>query len=627
MLRRFDRRLATCLLLAALGVPAAALGPESGTGHAQAAPPTSAERGQVKQAESALAKAGNFYRAKKYREAGQAAREAIETLSSLPADDTAAWQSLLAPSVKQLAKARELLADQGVTVPAWPADGKAASGKSVSFVREVAPILVARCGGCHVNRSEGELSMASFAALSKGSAAGAVLLAGDAAGSRMIELIESGDMPRGDGQVSAAERATLKSWIDGGAKFDGGDVAALLVSLVPGAMPQMAAPLKVEMAGDDDKLLFARDIGPILLESCIECHGDINGGNGFSMSSFDRLLQGGGNGPPFVAGKPQDSLIIQKLRGTAAGARMPQDRDALPEATIAKLEKWIELGGKFDGASSSTDLANTVAQSAAGRMTHEELLKERIELAEKTWRLILPDTPSRRAESANVLVVGGVSDELLADVVATADAQVVKLRKLFKVPDDQPLIKGRLTLFVFDKRYDYGEVGTMLERRELPPTWRGHWAYNPLDPYGCILLAENGKAAPGLVAQQIAGVYVASLGSVPRWFAEGSARAIASRLDPKDPRIEIWDRQVASVLDGNRKPENFLAGTMAPEDSDVLSYSFVSKFLMMPATRYVGVIGALQSGASFDQAFAKAYGADPSEVIPSWTIRVNRRSK
>jgi hypothetical protein len=198
---------------------------------------------------------------------------------------------------------------------------------------------------------------------------------------------------------------------------------------------------------------------------------------------------------------------------------------------------------------------------------------------------------------------------------------------MFKVPDEQPLIKGRLTLFVFDKRYDYGEVGTMLERREIPASWRGHWVYNPLDPYGCILLSEEGEAPSGLVAQQIAGVYVSGLGKVPRWFAEGSARAIASRLDPKDPRVKQWDDQAAEVLSTAERPEEFLAGSLEPEDSDVLSYSFVSKLLMSPAGRYLGMLSALQSGTSFDQAFAKAYGNTPAEVVPSWTPRVNKRRR
>lgn len=593
-----------------------------------AAPPSTKDRAEIRRAEAAMAKAGNFYRAGKYRESGDAAREAIEILAALPADDSSAWNTALATSLKQLGRARELLAAQKVSVPDWKPGETSPSVATVSFVREVAPILVAKCGGCHINRSQGEFSMANFAALEKGSASGVVVMAGDAAGSRIIELVESGDMPRGGGEVTRAELAKLKDWIDGGAKFDGDDPSASLASLIPGGQPDRAPNVPVTMAGEDDEVQFARDVAPILLQHCLECHGQQNGGNGFSVASFDRLLQGGGNGPPVVLAKPADSLLIKKLRGTATlGARMPQGRDPLPDEIIAKVERWIELGAKFDGFRSSASLEDAIAQRAAGGLSHEVLAKQRLDRAEKTWRLILPDTPASHVESNEVLVVGGASPEILSAVKVTADEQIVKLRKMFKTPETEPLIKGRMTLFVFEKRYDYGEVGTMLEGRELPATWRGHWMYNPLDPYGCVLLEQNGTAAPGVVAQQIAGVYVASLGEVPRWFAEGSARAVAARIDPRDARVQGWDRQVAEVLDGLESPESFLTGTLAPEEGDVLSYSFVSKLLMAPASRYVGVIGALQGGASFEEAFAKIYGGNPTELIDPWTTRVTPRKR
>src|SRR5690606_29036388 len=110
-------------------------------------------------------------------------------------------------------------------------------------------------------------------ALEKGSASGVVVMAGDAAGSRIIELVESGDMPRGGGEVTKAELAKLKDWISGGAKFDGDDPSASLASLVPRGQPVRAPNVPVVMAGEDDEVQFARDLAPILLDHCLECHG------------------------------------------------------------------------------------------------------------------------------------------------------------------------------------------------------------------------------------------------------------------------------------------------------------------------------------------------------------------
>ena len=83
----------------------------------------------------------------------------------------------------------------------------------MSFTKNVAPILVNRCGRCHVSDSKGDFNMGTFAALMKGPPEGVVIFAGDTVGSRLIETIETGDMPRGGGKVTPDELKLLKEWI------------------------------------------------------------------------------------------------------------------------------------------------------------------------------------------------------------------------------------------------------------------------------------------------------------------------------------------------------------------------------------------------------------------------------
>ncbi len=63
--------------------------------------------------------------------------------------------------------------------------------------------------------------MASYAQLIKGGKDGIVVQPGNGKGSRLYEVIESGDMPRGDGKVLPEELTLLVRWIDEGATFDG----------------------------------------------------------------------------------------------------------------------------------------------------------------------------------------------------------------------------------------------------------------------------------------------------------------------------------------------------------------------------------------------------------------------
>ena len=90
---------------------------------------------------------------------------------------------------------------------------------------------------------------------------------------------------------------------------------------------------------------FSADISPLLVsKGCVGCHGS-NGG--LSVGTVASLLTGGIHGPAIVAGKADSSIIVLKLRGTAAfGSRMPQGGPYLSTAEIKMFEDWINAGAK-----------------------------------------------------------------------------------------------------------------------------------------------------------------------------------------------------------------------------------------------------------------------------------------
>ena len=88
---------------------------------------------------------------------------------------------------------------------------------SVSFTKHVAPIIVGKCGNCHVANSRGRYGIASYDALMSSKS----VVPGDPASSNFLAVIESGEMPKNGPKVSDSELATLKKWIAQGAKYDG----------------------------------------------------------------------------------------------------------------------------------------------------------------------------------------------------------------------------------------------------------------------------------------------------------------------------------------------------------------------------------------------------------------------
>lgn len=586
---------------------------------------TADQRRALNSIKTTLTKTGKLVKQKKFEECGEPLREALKLAEDLAAGGDEQVRGQLRSHYQRLATAHGLVSAAGIELPklkTWEElTGSAPKGDSppdgVLFTKDVAPILVSRCGRCHVNNSRGMFSMATYEALMKGPPAGVVIRAGQEGG-RLIDVIEGKEMPPNGSGIPDTELATIKRWVAAGAKFDGPDPKANLTGLVP-ATP--ARPiLQVTKASGSETVHFALDIAPILVEECSGCHGGPRGGGAnFSMATFESLLRGGDSGEAILPGKPDDSLLIKKLRGTAGGQRMPLRRPPLADDVIARIAKWIEEGATFDGDDPARSLREVWGLAKAERSTHEELSRDRIDLAGQNWHLGMPGIPSTKIETKNFLLVGNVGDETLRKLGEQAESLVHKVAAAFKKSGDDPLIKGRFTLFVFNRRYDYSEFGQMVEKRELPKSWQGHWRYNTVDAYGALVLPgpNEEKEVETKIGQLLASTYVASLGNVPTWFSDGSGRNIAARLYPKDPEIVQWEQQLESVLAVSKEPDDFLTGKLPPDRAEVAAYHF-ARHLMRDSRRYQKLLGGLASGGTFDTTFASVYGGSPKDLALRW---------
>jgi hypothetical protein len=126
-----------------------------------------------------------------------------------------------------------------LALPAW-------GGDAVSFRRDVAPILVKQCQGCHgPEKSKGGYRLDSFDRLTRGGESKTPpIVAGQPGKSNLLRLISTDDeddrMPQKADPLPAAQVALVRRWIEEGAKFDGSDAGASLASIVPA--PEHPAP-------------------------------------------------------------------------------------------------------------------------------------------------------------------------------------------------------------------------------------------------------------------------------------------------------------------------------------------------------------------------------------------------
>jgi len=107
----------------------------------------------------------------------------------------------------------------------------------------------------------------------------------------------------------------------------------LLGTLVATARAQSASE------GND---FFEKEVRPLLAERCFECHGDAGKPKGgLRLTSRAALLEGGDSGPAAVAGKPDESLIVQAVRYTDE-PRMPP-KAKLKDHEIDVLTRWVRM--------------------------------------------------------------------------------------------------------------------------------------------------------------------------------------------------------------------------------------------------------------------------------------------
>lgn len=131
-----------------------------------------------------------------------------------------------------------------------PADQPAAAAPGqVSFVKDVAPILIKNCMACHGPRDpKGQYQLHTYEAFAKSGESGeASVKPGKPAESYLYTLVASNDasdrMPKDADPLKKEQIELIKKWIEQGAKFDGPSAKAELVQIVP-KQPHQSAPEK-----------------------------------------------------------------------------------------------------------------------------------------------------------------------------------------------------------------------------------------------------------------------------------------------------------------------------------------------------------------------------------------------
>jgi hypothetical protein len=90
---------------------------------------------------------------------------------------------------------------------------------------------------------------------------------------------------------------------------------------------------------------FDKSIAPILVKNCITCHNSAEPRGGLDLTHQEAVLKGGKSGPALIAGKPQDSYLIERV---AAGSMPPKKKASRLSANeVAALRTWVQDGAQW----------------------------------------------------------------------------------------------------------------------------------------------------------------------------------------------------------------------------------------------------------------------------------------
>src|SRR6202789_1149766 len=120
-----------------------------------------------------------------------------------------------------------------------------------------------------------------------------------------------------------------------------------LTEYLPGPLKRLAGLGTVQAkAFDFPDSFYARHLYPILDANCVVCHGEEKVKGGLRVDTYDRLMRGGKEGAVIIPGKPERSILLERITLPADHKKfMPSEgRPPLKPEEIAWVKAWIQQG-------------------------------------------------------------------------------------------------------------------------------------------------------------------------------------------------------------------------------------------------------------------------------------------
>jgi hypothetical protein len=419
-----------------------------------------------------------------------------------------------------------------------------------------------------------------------------------------------------------------------------------------------ATPATGEKAAGTEKggLSFSRDIAPILVGNCINCHNErAMAKNGkLDLSTIEKIKKGGPHGAIIAPGMPEESHLYLRLTGDET-PRMPRGAGNRPlsEASIEKIGEWVKAGAIFDAGldpkAPIASYASTPAQLRAAELAKLSVA-ERDKLVEtkgiERWKKGNPKETPQVTPGKNFMVFGLLPKERVNSTLKVAEAQYAQILSLVSPQESHEPVE-KIGLYVFNQRNHFVEFVRSVENREIDKNVEGSANLVEGEPYVAVVDPLGGRDEPagaakrssrskkkgrddstevertlgGLITDTLAvGVVLREGEKAPVWLSLGVGSYFGSRVDPRslntqrlrraayEQFVRGWPSQANDALGGEGKPESVRAigfGIIEALASDRETRTILPAF----------VKGMIEGKANLDETLKSVLGTDRQQFL------------
>ncbi len=424
-----------------------------------------------------------------------------------------------------------------------------------------------------------------------------------------------------------------------------------------GADKKTAAPDK------SGKLQFSQDIAPILVANCVGCHSGDGVGvkrGKLDLSTFSKLQTGSAAHKVIEPGNPEESPLVQRIKGEGDLPRMPQGNNAkLTAAAITKIERWVKEGATIDGGNDPKKLissyaagADQVRRAEVARMPVAERDKKTEEAGFQRFKQANASLKPEIERSAHFMMFSNLPKERSASTLKTLESAHGQLKRILGGPaTDWP---EKVSIYAFSNRKDYIEfVRTVEGRAEVDGEEAATARLSVPQPYVAVVDPSGGKkdepggaAAPkrkssrgrrsggepagegsaertlqGLLTESLASSVVIAAGNPPRWLAFGIGAYLSSQVESHSP----YYRQLGQTAFANfqqgwpTRANEALGGSdqLTPDGLHSISFGLV-EWLMTPDLKqgFPAFVSSMLGGTEkLDDTLQRVYRVSREEFI------------